>query len=129
MAKRVPLSLQEHREDERNQAEIAPHISALRDALAAGDDAAARAAVAALQRLVPAHLAFELRHLRHEEDHLSPLLRKNLSHKELRAVIGKVRRGATARGMQRCQRRTPRSSDRACVVLREKEGVPCRRGT
>jgi hypothetical protein len=89
-------SLQEHEEDERQVAEMQPHLQALRAALAdvpmdANElPAAAAQAIAMLSPLMDANLAFMLKHLKHEEDRLSPPLKKNLSIKTMREVVEEV---------------------------------------
>ena len=83
----------EHKEDERQVAEIGPHIVDLAGAVGASGGELSdsrRMAVAALEPLMACHLDFVLRHLRHEEDKFSPLLRKNFAAKTLREVVRKV---------------------------------------
>ena len=90
--------IQEHAEDCRQLEGIKPHIADLRSALAkALNDRSAPVPEAAvfsattLQPLVNHHLDFMLDHLRHEENRLSPCLRKNLSVMAMREVVNKVR--------------------------------------
>lgn len=87
--------MQEHHEDERQVAELTPHINALADALAHDTSSTepsepAKAALATLQPLMEAHLEYVLMHLRHEEDELSPLLRKSLSITSMRDIVRQV---------------------------------------
>lgn len=89
-------ALQEHREDERQVAEMEPYIVTLRSkvvdspSLGAAPGLEAQAAITGLLPLMAKHLNFAIEHLRHEENEFSPLLRKNVPFTSVKALVNKV---------------------------------------
>jgi len=95
---------QEHKQDERLTEELLPLIAALRAAAppltkAADSRAAGAEAAAALSALGPklTHLLeFFETHLQHEEDRLSPIMRKNKSLRSMRVTLQQVRQSRSS---------------------------------
>lgn len=100
--------MQEHEKDKQLTAELVPLFEQLSAALAAAGSGRASPEVdAALTALAP-RLTFALdffeHHLAHEENRLSPVLRKNLNVPMMRETIQQVRRPRPVppRHLQRC---------------------------